>query len=98
MTAREHPNPADRVTLTGDEAAIYEAIATLEFVGHPPTATDIATAVNRDVAAVLAALDTLTERGLLTRTREAQDSAEAVYEPAWRGWSTAPDQRTGPQL
>lgn len=85
----------DQVTLTGDDAAIYEAIATLEFVGHPATVSDIATAVGRDADAVLAALVSLTERGMLTRS---QEDGEPAFEPAWRGWSAAPDRSAGPQL
>jgi len=87
---------ADQITLGGDDAVIYEAIATLEFVGHQATATDIATAVNRDEQVVRAALASLTERGMLVSTDDRD--GEPVYEPAWRGWSTAPEQSAGPQL
>jgi hypothetical protein len=51
--------------------------------------------MNREADSVLAALASLIERGMLVK---AERDGEAVYEPAWRGWSTSPEQATGPQL
>ena len=84
---------ADHVSLTGDEADIYEAIATLEFIGRPPTPAEISTATGLDRDCVRETLATLTERGILIM---ADDDTDAIYEPAHRGWSTVPDQAAGP--
>jgi hypothetical protein len=95
MSAREHQRAADQVTLSGDDAAIYEAIATLEFIGHSVTVSHIATAMNREAGSVVAALASLMDRGVLVK---AERDGEAVYKPAWRGWSAAPEQSAGPRL
>lgn len=95
MAAHDDRRVADQVTLSGDDATIYEAIATLEFIGHRTTVKDIATAVNLEAGNVMAALTSLTGRGVLIKT---EGDGEAVYEPAWRGWSTAPEKAAGPQL
>ena len=95
MAAHDNRRMTDQVTLSGIDATIYEAIATLEFIGHPTTVKHIVTAVNLEADSVLAVLASLTDRGVLIK---AEVDGEAVYEPAWRGWSTAPEQATGPQL
>ena len=80
---------ADRETLNNVETDIYEAIATLEFIGRQVTAKDIAAAARLDEDVVHDKLDSLTERGVLV----AAGRGEAMtYEPATRGWSVAPDQ------
>jgi hypothetical protein len=95
MAAHDTWRVADQVTLTGDDGAIYEATATLEFIGHSTTVGHIAAAVNREADSVLAVLASLVDRGMLVKT---EGDGEAVYEPTWRGWSTAPEQATGPLL
>jgi hypothetical protein len=85
----------DQVSLIGLEADVYEAVATLEYLGRPVKAGDITSATGSaslDEPAVLAALGSLTERGMLTVTEQ---DGETVYGPAYHGWSTAADQSTG---
>jgi DNA-binding transcriptional ArsR family regulator len=87
---------ADQLSLIGLEADVYEAVATLEYLGRPLKADDITSAtgsVSLDEPAVLAALDSLTDRGMLTVIEQ---DGEPVYEPAFRGWSAAPNQSAGP--
>jgi len=83
----------DQLSLLGDEPDVYEAIATLEFLGKPVRAPDIVTATRLSQAEVAAALADLTKRGIVTRNAGADDPC---YEPAYRGWSAVPDQPTGP--
>jgi hypothetical protein len=84
---------ADQVTLNGVEAQVYEAIATLEFIGYQVKVTDIAAASHLDDETVLEVLGALTRRGVLL-TRNA--GAESVYAPAHRGWSAAPGRPANP--
>jgi hypothetical protein len=84
----------DRVTLSGDETNVYEAIATLEYLGRPVGTTEIIAATGLTDATVGESLTALIERGVLV---ERQDDDRNVYEPAHRGWSTAPEQAAGPQ-
>ncbi|HET9899105.1 MAG TPA: hypothetical protein VFQ44_29625 [Streptosporangiaceae bacterium] len=84
---------ADRETLNDVEPDIYEAIATLEFIGHEVTAHDIAVAADLDEGIVNDKLDSLSDRGIVV----ASDRGEGTtYEPANRGWSAAPDQASNP--
>ncbi len=85
---------SDQLSLVGQEADVYEAIATLEFLGRPVHATDIAGAARLDGADVDSALAAMTERGIVVRTGDGGDPA---YAPAHRGWSAAPEQPAGPQ-
>jgi len=91
--ASEHPF-TDHVSLMGKEADVYEAIATLEYLGRSVKTADIVSVTGLDEAVVSQALRTLTERGVLV---EHEDDPEHEYEPAYRGWSTAPEQSAGPQ-
>jgi len=84
----------DVLSLMGKEADVYEAIATLEYLGRPVRTADIISATRLDEVVVSRALGSLTERGILV---ESEQDAEQVYEPAYRGWSTAPEQSAGPQ-
>jgi hypothetical protein len=86
---------ADQLSLIGLEADVYEAVATLEYLGRPLKTGDITSATGSaslDEPAVLAALDSLADRGVLTVTEQ---DGEPAYEPAYRGWSAAPDQSAG---
>ena len=97
MTAPGDQPFADQVSLLGLEADVYEAIATLEFLGRPLTAADITAATGvagLHEPTVLAALRSLTDRGLLAVT---DIGAEPAYQPASRGWSAAPEQPSNPQ-
>jgi hypothetical protein len=91
--ASEHPF-TDQVSLMGKEADVYEAIATLEYLGRPVKTAGIVSVTGLDEAVVSQALSTLTERGVLV---EHEDDPEHEYQPAYRGWSTAPEQSAGPQ-
>lgn len=82
----------DQVSLIDKEADVYEAIATLEYLGRPVKASDIVSATRLDEAIVRQALASLTERGILVETPEAE---ERDYEPAYRGWSAVPEQSAG---
>ena len=84
----------DQLSLMGKEADVYEAIATLEYLGRPVRTADIVSATGLDEAVVSQALRSLTERGLLL---EHEEDGQYVYEPAHRGWSTAPEQSAGPR-
>jgi DNA-binding IclR family transcriptional regulator len=91
--ASEQPY-TDQVSLMGKEADVYEAIATLEYLGRPARTADIVSATGLDEAVVSQALRSLTERGVLV---ESSEDGQHMYEPANRGWSTAPEQSAGPQ-
>jgi len=84
----------DQLSLMGKEADVYEAIATLEYLGRPVRTADIISATGLDEAVVSQALRSLTERGVLL---EHEQDGQHVYEPARRGWSTAPEQSAGPR-
>ncbi len=84
----------DQLSLTGKEADVYEAIATLEFLGRPVRVADIAGATQLDEGDVDAALAAMTERGIVVRVGYDDDPA---FEPAHRGWSAVPEQPAGPQ-
>lgn len=84
----------DQVSLMGKEADVYEAIATLEYLGQPVRTTDIVSATGLDEAVVNQALRSLTERRILV---ESEEDGQHAYEPAHRGWSTAHEQPAGPQ-
>ena len=84
---------ADRETIVGEEANVYEAIATLEFLGRPVTLAGLTGATGLPRQRVEAAMRGLTERGLVT---EASQDSESDFQPASRGWSAVPDQANGP--
>ncbi|HEY3908075.1 MAG TPA: hypothetical protein VGM14_29490 [Streptosporangiaceae bacterium] len=93
MTAdSEQPFP-DQISLSDVEAQVYEAIATLEFIGYQVKTADIATSAGLDERAVQRALRSLTRRGVLVAKGRGADPG---YEPAYRGWSAAPEQAANP--
>jgi hypothetical protein len=93
VAANDDQPMADRVTLSDVDAQVYEAIATLEFIGYQVRAKDIVTASDLDEDTVIRALGALTQRGVLvTKKRGSED----VYAPAHRGWSAAPEQAANP--
>ncbi len=93
MAAKDVQPVPDQVTLGPMEAEVYEAIATLEFIGHQVTADAVVTASDLDADTVLTAMRSLIQRGMLRAER--QDGA-LVYVPAHRGWSAAPEQGPNP--
>ena len=84
----------DQVSLAGHEARVYEAIATLEYLGLPVGTAEITSATGLGEPAVGESIGALTARGVLV---EHEQDGRQVYEPAYRGWSTAPEQSAGPQ-
>ncbi len=94
MSAHAEEPFADRETLNDVETDIYEAIATLEFIGREVTAGDIAVAADLDEGTVLDRLGTLADRGVVVA---AERSDKTIYEPANRGWSAAPEQASNPR-
>ena len=93
MAAKDDQPITDQVMLSDVDAQVYEAIATLEFIGYQVKATDIVTASDLDEDTVRQTLRALTQRGVLvTKKRGSED----VYAPAHRGWSAAPHQGANP--
>jgi DNA-binding GntR family transcriptional regulator len=93
MAAKDEQPFPDQVMLSADEAEVYEAIATLEFIGHQVTAETLVTETTLDRDAVLAALRSLGERGVICSERR---GGALVYIPSHRGWSAAPGQAANP--
>ena len=73
------------------DAGVYEAVATLEYMGSAVTADQIREATGLDAPAVGEILDALTEHGVLTRRRT--DAGDA-FELARRDWSATPEIRS----
>jgi predicted transcriptional regulator len=73
------------------DTGVYEAIATLEYLGGPVTVDEIRKATGLDASAVGEILDALTEHGVLTRRRTGAGDA---FELARRDWSATPKIRS----
>jgi hypothetical protein len=73
---------------------VYEAVATLEFLGRVPTRTQIGVASGLDNGELDDLLRSMTERHLLVRS---QAAGEPAFEPARRDWSAVPGDPAGPQ-
>jgi hypothetical protein len=84
----------DQISLNEIDARVYEAIATLEFIGYQVKPADIATSAGLDERTVRRALSSLTSRGVLVTKGRGTDPG---YEPAYRGWSAAPDHTVNPK-
>jgi hypothetical protein len=82
----------DAQVLTDVGTQVYEAVATLEYAGHPVTADDVAEATDLDDAMVTEILAALTAQGVLIRT-PAGDGG--TFELARRDWSATPDKPSG---
>lgn len=93
MATNDDQPITDHVTLSDVDAQVYEAIATLEFIGYQVKAEDIVTASDLDEDTVRQALRALTQRGVLVTRKQ---GSEHVYAPADRGWSAAPEQAANP--
>jgi hypothetical protein len=77
----------DALSMSAEEAQVYEAIAALEYSGRPASRWEIASAAALDGVTVDDALHALTERQAVIR-RGSGDHAE--YEPASRAWTVMP--------
>jgi hypothetical protein len=77
---------------------VYEAVATLEFLGRVPTRSQIGAASGLDNGELDDLLRSLTERHLLVRSQAGSHAAgEPAFEPARRDWSAVPGDPEGPQ-
>ena len=92
MTAGNGPPHVDAQSLTDVDTYVYETIATLEYTGRPATRGEIAAAADLDDRVLDETLTALVDHGLLVT---ADAGGEPGYEPASRGWSTAPEQPRG---
>ena len=77
----------DALSMSDEEAHVYEAIAALEYSGRPASRWEIAYAADLDGTTVDEALHALTERRAVIR-HGSGDHAE--YEPASREWTVMP--------
>ncbi|HEY5988200.1 MAG TPA: hypothetical protein VIV12_17770 [Streptosporangiaceae bacterium] len=88
MTAHNERPPADPQSLSDVDLHVYEAIATLEQTGHPPTRGEIASASGLDDDTVFERLGFLVDRGVVV---EARTGGEAAFTLAIHDWSSVPD-------
>jgi hypothetical protein len=87
MSSDEQRPYVDALSMSDEEAQVYEAIAALEYSGRPASRSEITHAAGLDGSAVDDALHALTERQAVIR-RGSGDQAE--YEPASRAWTVLP--------
>ena len=87
MSSDEQRRYVDALSMSAEEAQVYEAIAALEYSGRPASRWEIAHAADLDGSTVDEALRALTEREAVIR-RGSGDQAE--YEPASRAWTVMP--------
>jgi hypothetical protein len=81
MGARSDRPYAEPMSMNEVEAYLYEAIATLEYIGHPVTRTEIAAVADLDDATIGPILRDMTDRGFLV---QGDYGGEPAYEPARR--------------
>jgi hypothetical protein len=86
MTSK--PPFADAQALSDADAYVYEAVATLEQSGRPPTRAEIVAVTDLDDDTTSEILDELIAHGVLVRAPSADGEG---YELARRDWSNAPD-------
>lgn len=72
---------AEPMSMNEVEAYLYEAVATLEYIGHPVTRTEIAVVADLDDSTVDRTLRDLTHQGFLV---QGDYGGEPTYEPARR--------------
>lgn len=77
----------DAVSMSDEQAHVYEAIAALEYSGRPASRREIVHAAGLDESTVDDALHALTEREAVLRRGSGED---AEYEPANREWMVTP--------
>lgn len=86
---------AEPMSMNEVEAYLYEAIATMEYIGHPVTRTEIVAVADLDDTTIDRTLRDMTDKGLLV---QGDYGGEPAFEQARRDWSVAPDQASGPIL
>src|ERR1700729_2835438 len=94
MTADGDQPYVDSQGLGELDMQVYEAIATLEFLGRSPTRSEIGAAAGLDNGELDDLLRSRTERPRRVRS---QASGEPAFEPARRDWSAVPGEPQGPQ-
>jgi DNA-binding transcriptional regulator LsrR (DeoR family) len=72
---------AEPMSMNEVEAYLYEAIATLGYIGHPVTRTEIAAVADLDDSTVDRTLRDLTDQGFLV---QGDHGGQPAYEPARR--------------
>lgn len=85
----DHGRPyVDALSLTDTDLHVYEAIATLEQSGRPPTSQEITAACALDDETVARTLQKLLDRGVAAAVGQAGDPGFALIR---HDWSSAPD-------
>jgi hypothetical protein len=92
MTADDERPFVDAQSLSDTDLHIYEAIATLEQSGKPPTGDEIAAAARLDGSVVRQTLSDLLERRVVV---PAGGRDAAAFTLARHDWSSAPDGGAG---
>jgi DNA-binding MarR family transcriptional regulator len=87
MAAEGERPHVDAQVLTETELVVYEAIATLEQAGRPPTQGEIASASALDHADVGRTLRGLRDRGVVVAAGDGQEA----FTLARHDWSSVPD-------
>jgi hypothetical protein len=92
MSSRSDRPYVDSQSLRDVDTYVYETIATLEYTGRAATRGQIAAVADLDDRVLDETLTELVRRRLLV---ESDADGQPAFEPADRGWSTAPDQAQG---
>jgi Mn-dependent DtxR family transcriptional regulator len=83
---------AEPMSMNEVEAYLYEAIATLEYIGHPVTRTEIAAVADLDDSTIDRTLKDMADQGFLV---QGDYGGELTYELARRDWRVPPDKAQG---
>jgi hypothetical protein len=90
MTQGDNGAPyLDAQALTDVEASVYEAIATLEYMGRPVTAAQVTDVTGLDSETVGAIVQALAEQGALVPA-DGTAGERGEFSLARRDWSAAP--------
>lgn len=85
----DHQRPyVDAMSLTDTDLHIYEAIASLEQAGQPPTRWEVTAACGLDEQTVTRTLHKLLDRGVAAA---ADRDGEPAFALARHDWSAVPD-------
>ncbi len=85
----DHEQPyVDALSLTDTDLHVYEAIASLEQAGQPPTSEEITAACGLDDDVIVRTLHKLLDRGVATA---AGRDGEPAFALARHDWSAVPD-------
>jgi hypothetical protein len=83
---------AEPMSMNEVEAYLYEAIATLEYIGHPATRKEIAAVADLDDSTIDRTLKDMTDQAFLV---QGDYGGEPAYELARRDWRVPPDRARG---